>query len=87
MNEDTEDIWRKAVAEWCVINWCDGMEHCQTVDEALMHLHKMMQQDFADRVDPLINGGYEFRKLPSQLPKFCNNPQYETHRKHNSYIW
>ena len=66
INEDTEDIWRKAVNEWCVINWCDGMQNCKTVDDACKHLHKMMQQEFDERIDPLINGGYEFRKLPDK---------------------
>jgi hypothetical protein len=63
---DTEDIWRKAVEEWCIISWCEGWDSCKTLADALNHLEKMMKQDFEERTDPKVNGGYEFRKIPSQ---------------------
>ena len=54
--EDTEDIWKKAIEEWCVINWCDGMENSKTVHDANLHIQKMMDWEFKMRTDPLING-------------------------------
>ena len=60
--EDTDDIWRKAVEEWCIVNWLDGMQNCKTVHDATMHIHEMMIHEFKMRTDPLINGGYKLIK-------------------------
>ena len=60
--EDIEDIWRKAVEEWCIVNWLDGMQDCKTVHDARKHLHKMMNYEFKMRLDPAINGGFKYTK-------------------------
>lgn len=60
--EDTDDIWRKAVEEWCIVNWFDGMQDCKTVHDATMHIYEMMNHEFKMRTDPLINGGYKLIK-------------------------
>lgn len=59
---DTEDIWRKAIEEWCIVNWLDGMQDCKTVHDARKHLHEMMNYEFKMRLDPAINGGFKYTK-------------------------
>jgi len=61
MNEDTEDIWRKAVDHCLVVNCIGTTDGCETVADALNKIAELVKHEITIATDPAVNGGYSLK--------------------------